>query len=301
MLSLHLISQDKRKEKAVHSHPPSTLVLNPDELGCNPEPGMDLAVKLGIGHLEIRSAEGANVVMLPTDRLRRVRALADERGLAVAALASPLWKWCRPEAKPGRVDTFGFPTQVPPGERLGWIERSIEAARILGAPIVRVFSHLRVEPELTEEFAGDPLVIRALDAANTAGVRLLLENEPVCTVAHAAPLLEVLERYHRQGLALWLDVANLHEVGQANPATIRALAPYVAYVHVKDYRPTADGGRAFCPAGEGVVPYDQVLPLLHAVCPTLQYALETHVRHTPADALTRGTVFLRAAVPGGLA
>ncbi|MET9418863.1 sugar phosphate isomerase/epimerase family protein [Streptomyces klenkii] len=281
--------------------PAPVLVLNPDELGPDPVPGMDLAVKLGIGHLEIRSAEGTNVVMLPADWLRCLRALADERGLTVAALASPLWKWCRPQARPGRVDTFGFPTQVPPEDRLGWIEQAIEAARILGAPIVRVFSHLRVEPELTEQLLDDLLLAKALDRANTAGVRLLLENEPVCTVAHAEPLLKVLDRYHRQGLGLWLDVANLHEVGQATGDTIRALAPYVGYVHVKDYRPADDGGRAFCPAGEGVVPYGQVLPLLHAARTALPYALETHVRDTPADALTAGAAFLRSAVPGGVA
>ncbi|MEU2305138.1 MULTISPECIES: sugar phosphate isomerase/epimerase family protein [Streptomyces] len=279
----------------------STLVLNPDEIGPDPAPGMDLAVKLGIGHLEIRSAEGANAVTLPTDRLRRIRAMADERGLKVAALASPLWKWCRPEARPGRVDTFGFPTRVPPEERLGWVERVIEVARIVGAPVVRVFSHLRVEPELTEELFGDPLLAKALELANAAGVRLLLENEPVCTVAHAEPLLQILDRYHGQGLGLWLDVANLHEVGQATSEVVRALAPYVGYVHVKDYRPTDGGGRAFCPAGEGVVPYGEVLPLLHAARPALPYALETHVRDTPTEALAAGAAFLRSAVPGGIA
>ncbi|GIH67838.1 sugar phosphate isomerase/epimerase family protein [Sphaerimonospora thailandensis] len=280
--------------------PASALVLNPDELGPDPVPGLNLAVKLGIGHLEIRSAEGANALMLPDDRLRHIRTLADERGLKVAALASPLWKWCHPEARPGRVDTFGFPTQVPPDQRLGWVERAFEAATILGAPVVRVFSHLRVEPELTEGFAGDPLLAKALNMAERAGVRLLLENEPVCTVAHAEPLLEVLGRYHGQGLGLWLDVANLHELGQATPEVIRALAPYVGYLHVKDYHVGADGGRVFCPAGTGCVPYGEVLPLLHAACPVLPYALETHVRDTPAEALTAGAAFLRTSLPGGL-
>nr|BFE98868.1 hypothetical protein GCM10020241_05440 [Streptoalloteichus tenebrarius] len=66
------------------------------------------------------------------------------------------------------------------------------------------------------------------------------------------------------------------------------MAPYVGYVHVKDYR-TTDGGRSFCPAGEGVVPYEMVLPLLHTARPALPYALETHVRDTPADALAART------------
>jgi sugar phosphate isomerase/epimerase len=282
----------------VDEKPASMLVLNPDELGPDPVPGMDLAVELGIGHLEIRSARGANAVMLPARRLRHVRALADERGLKVAALASPLWKWCRPGATPGRVDTFGFPVHVPVCERRGWVEQAIRCAGVLGAPIVRVFSHLRVEPGLTEQLPGDPLLAMALEAANSAGVRLLLENEPACTVARAESLLEVLDRYHGQGLGLWLDVANLHEVGQATPDAVKALAPFAGYVQVKDHRPAA-GGRVFCPAGEGVVPYGEVLPLLRGACPALPYALETHMPGRAAGALAAGAAFLRSAIPGG--
>ncbi|GAV43452.1 xylose isomerase-like TIM barrel [Streptomyces acidiscabies] len=272
-----------------------SLVLNPDELGPDPVPGMDLAAKLGITRLEIRSAQGTNVLKLPDEDIERIRRLADERGLTVTALASPLWKWCRPEATPGRVDSFGFPTRVAVEERLEWVERAIAVAGMLGAGIVRVFSHLRVEEELTERLPGDPLLAQALDLANSTGVRLLLENEPVCTVAHVETLLEVLDRYHGQGLGLWLDVANLHELGQATPESVQALAPYVGYVHVKDFR--ADGGgRVFCPAGEGSVPYGMALPVLHAANPVLPYALETHVRDTPADALTVGAEFLRGAL-----
>jgi sugar phosphate isomerase/epimerase len=277
----------------------STLVLNPDELGPDPVPGMDLAVTLGISQLEIRSADGVNALLLPDARLRDIRALAGERGLTVAALAAPLWKWCHPDADPGRVDSFGFPVRVAAGDRAGWVERAITVAGILGAPAVRVFSHLRVREDLTESLTGDPLLSRALDHAGGAGVRLLLENEPACTVARAGPLLEVLERYHPQGLGLWLDVANLHEAGTADPGAVTALAPYAGYVHVKDYRLAAGGSRVFCPAGTGTVPYGELLPLLHAARPGLPYALETHVRDSPAGAIAAGAAFLRSALPGG--
>jgi sugar phosphate isomerase/epimerase len=277
----------------------SWLVLNPDELGPDPVAGMDLAVDLKIEDLEIRSAYGQNALLLTDEALRRIRGLAEDRGLAVAALASPLWKWCPPSARPGRVDTFGFPTRVPARERLSWVERAFEVAHILGAPIIRVFSHLRVEPELTETFADDPLLVKALSMAERAGVRLLLENEPVCTVAHAGPLLEVLHRHRERALGLWLDIANLHEVGQATPEIITELAPFAGYVHVKDYRPDSDG-RAFCSAGTGTVPYLDVLPLLAQGRPSLPYALETHVRDVPADAISAGAAFLRETLPGGL-
>lgn len=62
----------------------SSLVLNPDELDPDPKPSMDLAAKLGIGQLENRSAEGANALMLPNERLRNTRALADGGAPGVA-------------------------------------------------------------------------------------------------------------------------------------------------------------------------------------------------------------------------
>ncbi|MFE9882571.1 sugar phosphate isomerase/epimerase family protein [Streptomyces sp. NPDC005784] len=275
------------------------IVLNPDELGQDPAVGMDLAVALGVRHLEIRTAYGANALMLDDGRLREVRRLTDERGLQVTALASPLWKWCRPEAVPGKVDSFGFPTRMPAEDRERWVDRALAVADILGTGLVRVFSHLSVGDNLTESFVDDPLLTYALKHAKRAGVRLLLENEPVCTVAEPTPLLDVLRAH--TGLGLWLDLGNLYEVGHGTAEAVEALAPYAEYVHIKDYVPRDDGMKQFVAAGDGDVPYAELLPALCRVRPALPYALETHVRESPGDALTRGAAFLRASLPGGLA
>ncbi|AVH55549.1 MULTISPECIES: sugar phosphate isomerase/epimerase family protein [Streptomyces] len=275
------------------------IVLNPDELGQDPAVGMDLAVALGVRYLEIRTAYGANALMLDDGQLREVRRLADERGLQVTALASPLWKWCRPEAVPGKVDSFGFPTQVPAEDRERWVDRALAVADILGTGLVRVFSHLSVGNNLTESFVDDPLLTYALKHAERAGVRLLLENEPVCTVAEPTPLLDVLRPH--TGLGLWLDLGNLYEVGYGTAEAVEALAPYAEYVHIKDFVPRDDGMKQFVAAGDGDVPYAELLPALHRVRPALPYALETHVHESPGGALTRGAAFLRASLPGGLA
>ncbi|WP_327359608.1 sugar phosphate isomerase/epimerase family protein [Streptomyces sp. NBC_01304] len=276
----------------MHGH----LVLNPDELGADPVAGMDLAVALGIGRLEIRSAYGANALLLADEQLLHIRELADERELTVAALASPLWKWCRPEAATGQVDSFGFPTRVPASERTQWIDRALHVAQLLGTERVRIFSHLKVEHGPQDALLGDRLLTYALDQADRANVRLLLENEPVCTIATAHPLLEVLRRHDR--LRLWLDLGNLHEVGQADAGTVAELAPYVDYVHIKDFIPGHEGWKDFVAAGAGHVPYSRLLPVLEQVRPGLPYALETHVRDDPAAALREGAAFLRTATSG---
>ncbi|WP_030237492.1 sugar phosphate isomerase/epimerase family protein [Streptomyces sp. NRRL S-350] len=274
-----------------------TLVLNPDELGQNPDLGMDLAVSLGIRDLELRTAWGRNLLLADDDRLNGLRCDATARGLRVAALAAPLWKWCRPEATPGRVDSFGFPTQVAPADRERWIDRALTVAQILGAPRVRVFSYLRVEPALTETLADDPLLPYALDRAREAGVRLLLENEPVCTVFRPDALLEILGKHPELGL--WLDLGNLHEVGQATAATVKELAPFTEYVHIKDWRAQPEGTLEFCAAGSGDVPYLELLTALEEVRAGLPYGLETHVKGDPAAALAEGAAFLRARAAGG--
>lgn len=277
-----------------------TVVMNPDELGQEPSVGMDLAVSLGISNLEIRTAFGSNALMLTDEQVRHVRRLAEERNLRVLSLASPLWKWCSPQASPGRVDSFNFPTRVPDKDRARWVDRALAVADLLGARIVRVFSHLRVDGGLTEVFADDPLLPYALERARDIGVRLLLENEPVCTLFEPEPLLSVLRRH--KDLGLWLDLGNLHEVGRGTVAAVAALSPYVQYVHVKDFRrPNADGWKDFVPAGCGDVPYEKLIPALHSIRPQLPYALETHVGDTPATALAKGAAYLRSVVPGGLA
>lgn len=276
------------------------LVLNPDDLGQEPSAGMDLAVHLGISQLEVRTAWGQNALTLKDDRLRELREMAEARGLEVAALASPLWKWCRLGATPGQVDSFHFPTKVDPALRSLCVERALRVAELLGTGRVRVFSGLRVEGDLTEHLDGDPLLTQALEMAEQRGVRLLLENEPACTVSTQARLLEVLKRHGHQGLGLWLDLANLHEVGDGSPAAVRALAPYAEYVHIKDYRaPTGGEGRTYVPAGTGEVPYTELLPELATARPGLPYALETRVQDKLAAALTEGSAYLRRELSGG--
>ncbi|MEV5879376.1 sugar phosphate isomerase/epimerase family protein [Streptomyces sp. NPDC052101] len=279
----------------MNAGPSNVLVINPDELGQDPARGMDLAVSLGVSWLEMRTAWGSNLLLLDNSSLERIKSETEARDLQVAALAAPLWKWCRQEATPGRVDSFGFPTRVPAQDRKAWIDRALTAAHLLGTTRVRVFSHLKVEPRLTEQLADDPLLPWALDRAEQAGVRLLLENEPVCTVADPGALLHVLTAHPRLGL--WMDLGNLHEVGAADSGTITALAPYVEYVHIKDFRLHPEG-RQFVPAGMGEVPYTKLLTVLRQERPGLPYALETHVKDDPASALAHGAAFLRRSLPG---
>ena len=266
------------------------LALNPDELGQDPLPGLRLANHLGLDGVEIRTCFGVNALLLPDHRVRELHHMVRDHGLVVAALASPLFKWSEGEVS-GGVDSFGFPTSVPRVLREGHIKRAMEVARILEAKVVRVFSNLAEKPGGIP-FQEDPLLLFTLRLAREAGVVVAVENEPVCTVCKSGDLLALLSCHGGHGLGLWLDVANLFEVGNASMETLAALAPFVRYVHVKDYAGTAAGKR-FCPAGSGDVPYSALLPALFRQCPDVWYTLETHVRDDPTAALQEGTQYLR--------
>lgn len=213
------------------------------------------------------------------------------------ALASPLFKWCRSDATPGRMDRFGFPARVPAAARAGYVQRALEVADLLGTSLVRIFSNLTVEERLTEPLVDDELLSTALAYAAEAEITLLVENEPVCTASTAQQLSQLLDAYAPQGLRCWLDLANLHQVGDANPEVVAALAPHTAYVHIKDYRASA-AERRFCPAGMGEIPYDTLLPVLDRHAPEPAYGIETHVRDTPADAIAGTAAYLRQALEG---
>lgn len=273
------------------------LVVNPDEIAEDPRPGLDLACALCVEQVEIRTVWGRNAVMASEYDLDWLGNELDVRGLRVAALAAPLWKWCVPEARPdrvdARVDAFGFPTRVARHDRLAWVERALTVARRVGTRRVRVFSHLRVQPEYTESLLGDPQFEQALDLAEQAGVRLLLENEPVCTTASVEAVQAVLEHYGGR-LRLWWDVANAVELGEDSLAATTLLGDHIGYVHIKDYWRDSCGSRQFCPAGSGDVPYPPVLAALRDCAPQAPWALETHVRHETRAALHESVAFLRS-------
>lgn len=95
--------------------------------------------------------------------------------------------------------------------------------------------------------------------AKDAGVTLLIENHQDFT---SRELVGFCEEY---GVNIVYDTANSFPVAEAPLDFTRVVAPYVRYVHAKDYNVqfTSEGIRLCrCPTGDGAVPFKELFALL---------------------------------------
>jgi sugar phosphate isomerase/epimerase len=270
------------------------LVLNPDELSQDPCLGLDLAHSLNVHWIEVRTAYNKNVLLLSDVELESLRAEIEGRGLQVASIASPLFKWLDAGDPCDRVDRFRFPIQLSNAEKRAAIDRAFGVARILKTRIVRVFSQIRTEQNGGYAFEADSALIYALETAKSCGVVLALENEPVCTIATAAEILRIMRCDHLRELVFWFDIGNYYAVSGELLAPIDKISCRIAYVHAKDFRGQSDGAKQFCAVGSGDVPYYKILKIIEASDTNPFVAVETHVKEDTRAALVRSVEFLRS-------
>jgi sugar phosphate isomerase/epimerase len=116
--------------------------------------------------------------------------------------------------------------------------------------------------EAGKHFANSELLIYALNKADEQNIDLYLENEPVCKVHTKSDILDLLKHNAHPRLRLWLDVANLIEIGENLDAEfVKSVIRRLGYVHVKDFIKT-DGEKTYVPVGKGQIAYDKVIHLL---------------------------------------
>jgi len=199
-----------------------------------------------------------------SDRQREMPAAkrrAEELGLAISAYA--IGNNCvQPDAQERR--------KVEAALREG-----VETALALGTTRVRVFSgeaHPDVTPEQGLAYIVEVLAAGARYAAER-GVTLVLENHGLFA-GRGEQVRAIIEQVASPGLRANLDTGNFLLVGQSPSDAVRQLAPLVAYVHLKDFRPVGPdfagevyrdlAGRPFSGAvvGQGEVDLADVLGVL---------------------------------------
>ncbi|MEZ5667371.1 MAG: sugar phosphate isomerase/epimerase [Alphaproteobacteria bacterium] len=191
---------------------------------------------------------------------------------------------------------LGIRPIVSSGLTMGSVEHAFRAARLLDATLMRF--------ALSRVLCGDrnaqgdkwPAIVADVRAglarwapvAADAGITLAIENhqdftsaELVAFCAEAGP-----------SVGLCFDMGNTFPVAEAPIDFTRAVAPWVRYCHLKDYRVqfTDQGFRLIrCAIGDGAVPYGEMVAILGAHHDELPAALEPgalearHVRLFTAD------------------
>ena len=118
----------------------------------------------GIGYMEIRGVDGKNISNLTEEEMYAVKAKLDAAGIKVSSIGSPIGKIKTDEDFEAHLDKF---------------KNCLKAAKILGAPNMRIFSFYMAEGQTREEARPQVMaqLAKMLELAKEAGVTLCHENE----------------------------------------------------------------------------------------------------------------------------
>jgi sugar phosphate isomerase/epimerase len=207
-----------------------------DEIDDNPAIQIAVLQALGAGHLEVRSAWGTNIVDLDAERLQELKNLLEAARMGVSAIASPI----------GKVDV-----SLPVAHEVERLRRAVNAAQVLGAGYIRIFSFYYADGVAVESIR-DAVMERmaALAAvAEETGVVLLHENEKDIYGDTPDRVLDIIETVGSPALKVAWDAANFVQVGvKPFDEAYAKLRPHLAYLQVKD---ALFADAAVVPAGEG--------------------------------------------------
>jgi L-ribulose-5-phosphate 3-epimerase len=235
-----------------------------DEISDDLARACDRVRAWGMGHVELRTMWGKNVLQLSDDELARARRIVLEHGLRVSAIASPVFKSpLSGEAREVAAD-FALAGAERFEDQLALLERTFEVCDHFDTSLARVFSFWREPWDADLAVAVAEKLAVAAAAAKRAGKRLLVENEPVCTIGTGRQLGEfdaALRRVagdHLDAIGLLWDPGNALAAGEERPYPdgYAALDPArIIHVHLKDVTRGADGAPRFVPLGRGAVDY----------------------------------------------
>lgn len=165
------------------------------------------------------------------------------------------------------------------------MKRYVELAADLSCPNIRVLAgHEAPEAERSDYLPRLVDSLRTLgDVAKEAGVTLVIENHMDTMAVTARQTVEVVNAVNHPALGILYDQPNLM-VCKAEPfeEAFPLQAPYIRHVHVKDYV-LLHGRKVATVLGAGLVPWPQILPLLHRAGYAGFLTLEYEMRWFPTE------------------
>ncbi|MBS7642912.1 MAG: sugar phosphate isomerase/epimerase family protein [Candidatus Bathyarchaeia archaeon] len=236
-----------------------------DEYSQDLDEVIKFALEVGAEHLEIRSVWNKNVKDLTDEDLRVIRRLASQNGLQIYCLASPLFK------EP--IETYEA--------HMAMLDRLCDIAQMLDAKYIRCFAFVgstdlyeKMKVEIADKLKA------AAEVADESGLKLVLENEPICIVTTGRQQGDLIRLVgHRALLATW-DPGNAYVSGVEKPypddyTYVRGL---VGHMHVKD-AVREDGKARIVKVGSGNIDYKGQFKALYEDGFRGTISLETHYRH----------------------
>jgi sugar phosphate isomerase/epimerase len=196
------------------------------------------------------------------------------------AIASPIFKWFNKKGSENiQHDNFGMSPYLEDSEKKEIINKVFKNAKIFSVNYIRIFSNLGVSENPVDDLLSDNIFEYLVSRAEYENITLLLENEPVCTINRVEHLIDFFEKF--KNIKLWLDIANLFQVGEViDKKIIKLLSEKLKYLHVKDYR-INNGKIEYLPMGRGMINYRDILKIISECVPDDQeiiISIETHAK-----------------------
>jgi sugar phosphate isomerase/epimerase len=253
-----------------------------DELSPNTERALDMAQDFGLCEVEIHSAWNTNVETLTDAQVQVLKKLVRERDLRVCCISSTVFLRCHLADSNQSIPRLpGFQSiEGRYEEHLSALERCLDLANILGAPLVRVFGFWQeapTEPAIYDQAAEK--LVTPIQMAQAKGIRLALENCPHTYFdwgERAAKLVDLIDSVWFQ--MLWDPCTGLRSGEPDYLIAYKLIQPFLVHVHAKDLLldPTLKRGRAYVPVGAGQVRWQEILSQLQEDGYQGVVCLETH-------------------------
>ena len=274
------------------SLPRLALAVIGDEVGPSLSEMISFCSENGLSRLDMRTVDGRNLLGMSLDEVKAISDTLIGAGIEVPTFVSPILKWAAPGKAPtgGKVD-FAFDPKTCPVEDP--LAHAFDIATVLGAPRIRVFSHLRYPGFAATDI--EAAIDRLVDLGARHDILVEMENEPVCNIGSVAELATFFRELPDAPdyLRPLVDVGNSWSIGEPPTAEdIAFLAPRVDLIHIKDRDLT---GKRGVPVGDGAVPWAMELKrLLEGVTgKEVVASLETHCPQDPRNATAKSVAALR--------
>jgi sugar phosphate isomerase/epimerase len=247
-----------------------------DELSEDLDHALAVCKELGIRDIELRSVWGKSIVDHDPDSLARAREAVTNGGFSVVSIASPFLKThISGESAPAAGNTHSA-SDAPRSQQPAVLERTLHAAEILDAPIVRTFSFWRIDdPESVRDDILEELQ-KATETVRAAGRKLGLENEHACNIATGEESRWYLDRIPDETFGLIWDPGNEAALG-SNPIPngYEQVKDRIHHIHLKDAI-SFEPGAGFTTIGEGAIDYVEQFRLLKRDGYDGVLSIETH-------------------------
>ena len=182
---------------------------------------IEVLTRLGISHIELRSADGVNVSDFTMDFAKEVKKKLDQANISVSAIGSPI-------GKTGIEDDFDVHLQK--------LSHTEKMADVFETHYIRMFSFYIPENRSAADCRSE--VLSRIEAMVTEAahnnITLLHENEKGIYGDNAPRCLDLMQQFAGKHFSCTFDFANFIQCNQDTLEAYEMLSSYISYVHVKD-------------------------------------------------------------------